>query len=376
MRICVISSTVFAVPLKGYGGLEAIAWEIARGLAAKGHQVSLVTPDGSECPGVTIIPTGIAGQYSEKDAYGGYPEHKEGDVVRRRAHAGYWQHLVGVDVVIDHSWQKYAYLLKEEGVLKAPVLGVCHAPINTMFGSLPPVEKPCFVCISKDQAAHFAGLFNREAKVAYNGIDLDFYRPMGVPRTSRFLFLARFSTIKGPDLAIHACRQAGVGLDLVGDTSITNEPDFLKKCQGMCDGFGGVAGVGPGYLTGNGTGIRMVGPAKRGECVWWFSQAHCMLHPNQRFREPFGLAPGEAMACGLPVIAWDNGAMRETIKDGETGWLVKSLDELVRIIEVIPPPIPTGMRERCLEWASQFSLQAMVDRYEELCIEAVETGGW
>lgn len=379
MRICVISSTVFSVPLRGYGGLEAICWEQARGLAAKGHQVFLVAPDGSECPGVTVIPTGPAGQHTEQQAYGGYPEHKEGDQVLRRAHAGYWQHLINMDVIIDSSWQKYAYLLKEEGPLKAPILGILHAPVNTMYGCIPPVEKPCTVCISKDQADHYNALFSPAvARVAYNGIDLDFYKPMGITRSNRFLFLARFSSIKGPDLAIDACRKVGVGLDLIGDTSITNEPEYFQQCKSKCDppdtNYGRSA---ERHQHGK---IFMVGPANRGECVWWFSQAHCMLHPNMRFREPFGLAPVEAMACGLPVIAWDRGAMRETIKDGVTGLLVNSVDQLEQAIKrfVIVPDYKDlkGTREACREWASQFSIQNMVDRYESLCVEAIEGGGW
>jgi glycosyltransferase involved in cell wall biosynthesis len=153
-----------------------------------------------------------------------------------------------------------------------------------------------------------------------------------------------------------------VGLDLVGDTSITGEPEFLEHCKKMCDG----------------AQIKMVGPATRGECVWWFSQAKCLLHPNQRFREPFGLAPVEAMACGCPVIAWDYGAMRETIDVKSTGWLVKSFDELVWVVNDVSRSRVgiEEMRPRCREWASQFSIQKMVQNYETLCQEAIEGGGW
>lgn len=41
------------------------------------------------------------------------------------------------------------------------------------------------------------------------------------------------------------------------------------------------------------------------------------------YDEPFGLTPLEAMACGTPVIAVNEGGYKETIKDGETGFLVK-----------------------------------------------------
>jgi glycosyltransferase involved in cell wall biosynthesis len=38
--------------------------------------------------------------------------------------------------------------------------------------------------------------------------------------------------------------------------------------------------------------------------------------------EPFGLASIEAQVCGTPVIVSDDGGLRETVCDGETGWCV------------------------------------------------------
>ncbi len=202
--------------------------------------------------------------------------------------------------------------------------------------------------------------------------DLDYYKPCGVPRSGRFLFLARFSRIKGASLAIDACKKAGVGLDLVGDTSITNEPDYLEECRQKCDGRNG--GTGLTY------GIRMVGPAMRGECVRWFSQAHALVHANKLFREPLGLAPLESQACGTPVIAWDFGAMRETVKHGETGLLVKSFDDLVIAVNILRDKSDHAMgvmRADCRAWVEAFfPLDRMISRCEELINEATQTGGW
>ena len=367
MKVCVISTPVFKVPCSGYSGLEVIAWNQAKGLAEKGHNVSMVAPDGSECPGVSMITCGKEGTWDEKSFY-----------------QKYWQELLKFDVIIDHSWQKWSYVLKVEGRLKAPVLGVLHAPVNTMYQTLPTVEKPCFVCISDDQKAHFDALFAPvTAKRAYNGVDLSFYKPLDVPRSDRFLFLARFSTIKGPHIAIEACRNAKVGLDLIGDTSITNEPDYLKKCQEMCNDYTDSLNIGDSYNpSAFNKRIKMVGPATRGECVWWFSQAFCMLHPVKNFREPFGLTLVEANACGCPVIVWDNGACREIIRQCETGFLVRSEKDLENCITVMANEGLMGFfqsvlktREACVENANRFTIQKMVDRYDELIKEAVE-GGW
>jgi glycosyltransferase involved in cell wall biosynthesis len=362
MKICVISTPIFKLPLAGYSGLEHLAWLTAKGLAEKGHEVSLVAPDGSECPNVEIVPIGPERQVDEHMAYGGYPEVKEGEEIRRKKHGGYWQHLLKQDCVIDHSWMKFSYILKMEERLTAPTLGILHAPVNSMYQSLPQVEKPCFVCISKDQALHFEAIFSRPARVAYNGIDTDHYKPIKMKRTKRFLFLARFSSIKGPDLSVEAAKAADVELDLVGDASLTGEPALLDKVKSMC----------------NGNGIKMIGHVSRTETVWWYSQAHCLLHPNQRFREPFGLAPVESQSCGTPVICWNLGAMRETVKHGETGWLVDSMSELVKTVKNAKEDgfVTKEMREACRENSQKFTIEKMISRYDELIKEAVDGGGW
>ena len=45
------------------------------------------------------------------------------------------------------------------------------------------------------------------------------------------------------------------------------------------------------------------------------------------YDEAFGLGVVEAMASGTPVIAINRGSMPELIRDGETGFLVNSVDE-------------------------------------------------
>jgi len=260
MKIGVVSTPVFAVPVSGYSGLECLAWHQAKGLAELGNEVFLFAPDGSTCSGVTVIPFGPEGNWNEKQAYGRY-----------------WQHLLNLDCVIDNTWNKWSYCLKAEGRLKSPVLAVMHAPVNTMVGSLPPmVDKPCFVCISHDQANHLKALYNWNSRVAHNGVDTDFYKPLNIPRTDRFLFLARFSTIKGPDIAIEACLEAGVGLDLIGDTKITGEPEYFHKCMTMAEQSS------PGWDHKKGKQIRVLGGVSRAETVYWYSQAtNIPLRPNQ-----------------------------------------------------------------------------------------------
>ena len=108
--------------------------------------------------------------------------------------------------------------------------------------------------------------------------------------------------------------------------------------------------------------------------MWWYSQAHAMIHPNKIFPEPFGLAPCESMACGCPVIAWRYGAMKETVSEGVSGWRVKSESQLVEAIKHVAKPgvIDENVRKVSRDWVGQFSIEKMVRRYEELIHLAIK----
>lgn len=340
MKVCVISTTIMTCPPPGYSGLEMLAWLQAQGLSRRGHETLLIAPIGSKPPdGVSLHGTTLG--ESEQQAY-----------------SGYWDKLTDFDVIIDNTWNKWAYMLKIEGKLKAPVLGVLHAPAHTMYQSPPPLVCPSLIAISKDQADHVSELWGVPARVCYNGVDFDFYKVKeGVERNGRYLFLARMSTIKGPHIAVDIARKLRFQLDLVGDDKLTAEPSLAQRMRALAK-----------------NNIKYHGPASREKCVEYFSAGKALLHMNKHYREPFGLAPVEAMACGMPVIAFDNGAMRETINHGQTGFVVKNNEEVEQLIK---DDATKDMKPEVLrEWASQFSVKKMIDRYEELCKEAIDTGGW
>jgi glycosyltransferase involved in cell wall biosynthesis len=340
LRIVVISTTVLVTPPAGYSGLEMLAWQQADGLKKRGHEVLLVAPGGSTPPpGVELHATTL-GEYEQA------------------AYSGYWNRLPNYDAVIDNSWQKWSYILKAEGKFKGPILGVLHAPAETMFNTSPPVDKPCFVAISRDQAGAVCGHLGLRARVCYNGVDFDFYKPNGAPKNDRYLFLARMSKLKGPHVAVQIAKSCGIPLDLIGDDKLVESPDYVNMVKSGCDG----------------KQIVYMGEKGRKECVAYFSQSKALFHCNFVFREPFGLSPVEAQGCGLPVIGSEVGAMRETVKHGETGFLARTpeeMEDLVRnnAVDDISP-------KKCRAWAEQFSIHNMVLRYEELCRDALDKGGW
>jgi glycosyltransferase involved in cell wall biosynthesis len=340
MKIIVISTTIMPCPPPGYSGLEMIAWQQAKGLAGLGHKVTLVAPIGSTPPeGVDLHGTTLG--ESEAQAY-----------------SGYWQKLLDCDAICDHSWNKYSTILKMEGRLKAPSLLWAHAPIETMFNQPPPIEKPCFVAISRDQAGAIAGHLGSAARVCYNGVDTEFYKSNSEEKTSRYLFLARMSRLKGPHVALAAAKRCHVPLDLVGDDKLVEDPGYALRIRAGCEG----------------SRIVYHGEKARKDCIEFFSTAKALLHCNNAFREPFGLSPVEAQLCGCPVIAADHGSIREIVKEGETGFFYRTFEELEDIVK--SDKVSGLSRAKCREWASQFSTERFVKRTDELLKEAVETGGW
>ena len=76
------------------------------------------------------------------------------------------------------------------------------------------------------------------------------------------------------------------------------------------------------------------------------SNAYAFLHMIN-FDEAFGLGVVEAMASGTPVIAMNRGSMPELIRDGETGFLVNSVEEAAEAVKKIDFHIPQKMQGKC-----------------------------
>lgn len=80
--------------------------------------------------------------------------------------------------------------------------------------------------------------------------------------------------------------------------------------------------------------------------------------------EDFGMSPVESMACGTPVIGVDEGGLRETIVQNETGKLIQILDSgsgiqsLKEVIQNTKTEEWESMSDACIARARDFSLDA------------------
>jgi len=111
--------------------------------------------------------------------------------------------------------------------------------------------------------------------------------------------------------------------------------------------------------------VGSVGPRDRDRLL---GGAYALIHPIA-FAEPFGLSVVEAMACGTPVVAFARGSMPEVIKDGETGYLVETVEEAVEALA----RIPDIDRHSCRSWVEErFSQERMVNDYLAVYEKALE----
>lgn len=107
------------------------------------------------------------------------------------------------------------------------------------------------------------------------------------------------------------------------------------------------------------------------ELVDILNRARMMLYAPRL--EPFGYAPLEANACGLPVIAVAEGGVRETIQDGMNGILVEHDPQgMAAAIERLL--VEDGLHKRLSEGAVQlvrrmWSLGPSIDRLERRLME-------
>ena len=93
-----------------------------------------------------------------------------------------------------------------------------------------------------------------------------------------------------------------------------------------------------------------------------FSRALASLHPVT-WPEPFGLTLIEAMACGCPVVAFDQGSIPEVVAHGVSGYVVHTIEEMADATVSIDKINRSACRTYAL---SHFSEEQMTDGYEKI----------
>ena len=155
--------------------------------------------------------------------------------------------------------------------------------------------------------------YGLDAEVCYPGTDLTRFTDHGLDREPFVIGLGTFSPEKNLRLAIEALALLPAPRPLLAWVGNANYGGHLEAMIELA------AARGVTFTP----HLRIPNE----EVVALLNRATALVYAPRL--EPFGLAPIEAGACGLPVVAVAEGGVRETVLHGETGLLVDSTPQAV-----------------------------------------------
>ena len=329
MRIAVIASVAHAAPPRGYGPWELIAWLLAEGMVARGHDVTLFATADS-----------LTRARLSARVRAGYEEDPRVDArVATTLHVAHaMEHAEAFDIV---SNQFDFHALAFSRMVRTPVVTTIHG-----FAS----EKIVDVYREYDADSHYVAISeaNRHADLTYaatihHGIPIE-QVPFGSGGGGYLAVVGRIHPDKGTREAIDIARGSGLPLVIAG--TIHDEDYYRRDVEPHIDG----------------RTIRYLGNLDAVERDHVVADAVALVHPVG-FDEPFGLAVVESLAVGTPVIAFDRGSMPELIDSGRTGFLVEDVDHAIAAVR----EVNALDRRTCRREAERrFALQRMIDDYERL----------
>lgn len=159
-------------------------------------------------------------------------------------------------------------------------------------------------------------------------------------------FLGRISPEKGPHLAIELALKAGVPLKIAAKIDHADRDYFEESIRPLLDN----------------PLIEFVGEIGEAQKRQFLRAALALLFPID-WPEPFGLVMIEALACGTPVIAWNQGSVPEVIEEGITGRIVECEQDALAAIAWARSADRVRIRQ---VFERRFSAQTMARRYLEL----------
>ncbi|MEV1073945.1 glycosyltransferase family 4 protein [Micromonospora parva] len=312
LRIAMVVPPWLPVPPPGYGGVEQVVAGLVDALVLHGHAVTLFgAGDQHGTAARSFVSTAPEVQFA-----------RLGESLPELAHLARVNHLIRArdfDLIHDHT--VVGPLVA--GRRAVPTVATVHGnPVGEHGDLLSDTDRSVgLVAISHGQRRLNPGL--PWAGTVHNALDPRRIPYKAEPGAGPVLWLARFSPDKGPDVAIRACRAAGLPLLLAGKC---NEPAERQYYDEVIEPM-------------LGEDVSVVFNADRDATLRMLVEARCLIMPI-RWEEPFGMVMVEAMATGTPVVALARGAVLELVRSGVTGLVCERSEELpdaLRAVERLDP---------------------------------------
>ncbi|RZJ46636.1 MAG: glycosyltransferase family 4 protein [Brevundimonas sp.] len=333
MKIAQITPLYEAVPPKLYGGTERVVAHLTDALVDLGHDVTLFASAEAETR-ARLIP--VRDQAIRLD-----PAPLKSDLA---AHMSMLSEVLkradDFDIIHFHTDMIHFPFFER---FADKTLTTLHGRLD--LKDLPGVYErwPQFglVSISDDQRRPLP--FAAWKATVHHGMPSDLYTFS--PKSEGYLaFLGRISPEKRPDRAIQIATALNKPLKMAAKVDAADKVYWETVIKPMVDGN---------------PLIEFVGEIGDHQKSAFLGGAEALLFPID-WPEPFGLVMIEAMACGTPVVAFRCGSTSEIIEDGETGFLVETMEQAVAAASRAHLLDREAIRAR---FELRFSATAMARRY-------------
>jgi glycosyltransferase involved in cell wall biosynthesis len=346
VRIAVTAPLVAPLLDRQAHGNHQVLLDVARGLAGRGHEVTVFCAEGSDVSDIRRVEIPVDDDVRRQTIIpGSEPAVVDGDGMRR-AFGRLFDEVrrFRPDAVSQHAFDAHAF----EAADDLPVVHTVHLP-----PILPEVVRACTLTsrqvatVSEDARArwHAASI---DAILLRNGVPDpldDGEVPERADRDPAAVVAGRISREKGTAAAIRAAGRAGLRAEVVGTV---HDPEYYA------------ADVEPLLHEPH---MTFLGAVTRAELFDLLLRAEVTIMPVE-WDEPFGLVAAEAQMVGCPVVAYNRGALPEIVEHGLGGWIVPPGDESALVgATAAAASLP---RQEIRESARRrLGLCPMLDAYEE-----------
>src|SRR5277367_3131165 len=303
MRIAQVAPLTEAVPPKLYGGTERVVHWLTEELVALGHEV-------------TLFASGDSQTSAKLDAT--WPKALRLDGAVRDPNALHMVMLERVRQKCDD--EEFDFLHFHLDYYPFSLFYRQPTPfLTTLHGRLDlPEHQPVFNTFAKVPVISISNAQRRPVPQAnwvrtiHHGLPEKLLMPQ--PSSHDYLaVLGRIAPEKGVDRAIGIATRCGIALKIAAKVDRADQEYYDEV---ICP-----------LITGNPL-VEYIGEISDREKPDFLSGAMGLLVPID-WPEPFGLVMIEAMACGTPVVAFEEGSTREVIDNGVSGFIVRDEEAAV-----------------------------------------------
>jgi len=105
--------------------------------------------------------------------------------------------------------------------------------------------------------------------------------------------------------------------------------------------------------------------------VYWHAAGCGETDP--RWMEHFGISTVEAMSAGAVPVVYAGGGQQEIVKDGQNGFLWRTIDELLKKTDHVMKnkKVVAALQKEAIETSREFSVQRFCDAFDKLLYEII-----